>query len=121
MRVFEGTLKVLEFLDACSCGSVTGRPHGNRIGRDRERGLGGRLEQETADDAQLIRRAPGAQYWRLKAIQAVAQEDRTRSEGVWMRSAGQTPAGVETGADSIRPGTCLRASHPRRSCQSAEA
>jgi hypothetical protein len=67
MRVFEGTLKVHEFLDACSCGSVTGRPHGNRIGRDRERGLGERLEQETADDAQLIRRAPGAQYLAIES------------------------------------------------------
>jgi hypothetical protein len=49
IRVFEGTLKAHELLDACSCGSVTGRPHGNRIGHDRERGLQGRLAQETAD------------------------------------------------------------------------
>jgi hypothetical protein len=91
IRVFEGTLKAHELLDACSCGSVTGRPHGNRIGHDRERGLQGRLAQEMA--AQLIHPAPSRYTWRSKAIQAAAHEDRTRSEGVCMRSAGHAPAG----------------------------
>ena len=53
--------------------------------------------------AQLIHRAPGRNTWRSKAIQAAAHEDRTQSEGVWMRSADHAPAGVETGADRIRP------------------
>jgi hypothetical protein len=103
--MLEGTLKVHELLDACSCGSVMGRPHGNRIGSAivsvvSEEALNRRPQMT----AQLIHRAPGRNTWRSKAIQVAAHEDRTRSELVWMRSAGRGPAGVETGADSIRPG-----------------
>ena len=51
--------------------------------------------------AQLIHRAPARNTCRSEAIQATTQ-DRTQSEGVWMRSAGDAPAGVETGANRIR-------------------
>jgi hypothetical protein len=52
MRVFEGTLKVYEVLDPCSC-SRCRASYGYRIGRDREHGLGGRHEQEIVDDGPI--------------------------------------------------------------------
>jgi len=81
---------------------------------------GDALNRRPQMTAQLIHRAPGRNTWRSKAIQAAAHEDRTRSEGVWMRSAGHAPAGVETGQSYTTRTTCLRAGL-RRSRQSAEA
>ena len=85
--MFEGTLKVHELLDACSCGSVTGRPHRNRIGRDRERGFGGCLKQETADEG------PIDPSWRPGAILF----DRKRSRLRRTRTAPEAKGSIEIG------------------------